>query len=165
MVGAAASVAGGLKAAAPLFRAAAAAREEALAAKTAQAVLAGRGIDGAEGYKNAVTKLEKAGNEAKTGAGKALVEEVERLPPGKSRSTVVGEEPGPASLRTPEAHMTSKEIADLAKKGEGFTRDEATIEYFGYIIANPDMEYAVVKNSLTTTRTSKRPRMPEAASG
>ena len=149
MVGAAASVAGGLKAAAPLFRAAAAAREEALAAKTAQAVLAGRGIDGAEGYKNAVTKLEKVGNEAKTGAGKALVEEVERLPPGKSRSTVVGEEPGPASLRTPEAHMTSKEIADLAKKGEGFTRDEATIEYFGYIIANPDMEYAVVKNSLT----------------
>lgn len=149
MLGAGASVLGGLKAAAPLFKAAAVAREEALAAKTAKAVLAGRGIDGAESYKNAITKLEQAGNEAKTGAGKTLVEEVETLPPGKSRSTVVGETEGPASFRTPESHLTDKEIADLARKGEGFTRDEATIEYFGKIIDNPDREYAVIKNSRT----------------
>jgi hypothetical protein len=96
-------------------------------------------------YRQALAEMERAANEVKPGAGKALVAEVEAEanPAARTRRTVGGPDAAPDTVKNslppvPNALMHGPD-------GKSMTRAEAYSQYHQQIELNPNREYAIVR--------------------
>jgi hypothetical protein len=152
MVGAALAVPGGVKNAAKLFRQVSLLREEALTAKAVKLATEAKAIAAGseQQYKNALTRLEAAGNEAKPGAGQRVRQEVENNASSQTRgSSATDPDADPPAVRNPDAEpptLRNPNGPPPPNEGGGYSRTEAISQYFTEIQLNADREYGLIQH-------------------